>query len=503
MSFFKVGGLFPPIDHQNRIARYRRNKAIFKGKHFHILDDIHGQKEKDLLYISMNLASLICKKSADFLFGENVRVISGAGGNKKNQEALDRIGSNSGIGIVNYESALANAYKGDSFYRVKWAQEYEGALPEELDPYKVIVEHQNAEHVFPEVSPTDAKKILAYHVAVPVAPENKKDKWVLKVETHTAGQILYHDYYIIPSATDRYGEPFEWKIVGQCGTPSVVNTGIPKPLIVHVPNYSTGETWEGIDDISELVPLFDELNNRLTQIASILDKHADPALMVPAGTMGEDEFGNPIFNIAYNKVFEIDSQEDAKPAYLTWNGQIYEAFQEIEKIVEMIFTISEIPAVVLGMGDSGTSGSSGLAIKFMMNSLLAKVNRKRQYYDKALKEVYNTAQLLETTVGGQKYKLATPILMFQDGLPKDYMEDANIMATRTNGAQTMSVKTALMTFEGLTAEQAEAEIELIKKEKEENTPPAILAQEPTAPVEDVQEQEPTVEEPVVEPDTVE
>ncbi len=146
----------------------------------------------------------------------------------------------------------------------------------------------------------------------------------------------------------------------------------------------------------------------------------------------------------------------------------------MEKIIDMIFAISEIPSVVLGMGDAGTSGSSGLAIKFMMNSLLAKVNRKRQYYDKALKEVLNIAQLLEVTLGEKKYKVATPILMFQDGLPKDYMEDANVMATRTNGSQTMSVKTALMTFEGLTEEQADAELERIKKEKEEATPPALL-----------------------------
>ena len=468
MTMFKLGEVFPPKAHQHRIAKYKRNKAIFEGKHFDVLAGVHGKKEKDLLYISMNLAGLICKKSADFLFGEQVRVLSGTKGNKKSQEALDKLINDSGLGIINYESALSNAYRGDSFYKVRWGQEFGGTLPPDVDPFKAIIEQQDAEYVFPEQSLTNAKQIVAYHIAVPVPPEGKNKPWVLNVESHTAGKIVNHAYSMLPTHTDSYGVPTEWKIEGTIGEVTETNTGVPKPLVVHVANYSTGDSWEGLDDISELVPLFDELNNRLTQLASIFDKHADPALCVPSGTLGEDEFGNPIFNIAYNKVFEIDGQEDAYPKYLTWNGQLFEAFQEMDKIIEMILVISEVPAVVVGLGESGTSGNSGLSIKFMMNSLLAKVNRKRQYYDKALKEVLTIAQILDVTAGGQKYKVATPVLMFQDGLPKDYMEDANIMATRTNGAQTMSVKTALMTFEGLTEEQAEAEIERIKEEKEAN-----------------------------------
>lgn len=463
---FKVGGTFPPIGHQERINRYKRNKEIFKGNHHAILAGIHGNKEKDLLYISMNLAGLICKKSADFLFGEQVRVISGGNGNKKSQEALDSIVESNGLGITNYESAMSNAYRGDSFYKIRWGQEFGGLLPKEQDPFKVIIEQQDAEYVFPEVNFGNAKQIVAYNIAIPTAPKAKGEPWTLAVETHTAGKISYHSYTMLPTITDSYGTPIEWKIESTIGDGEEVVTGVPKPLVVHVANYSTGDSWEGLDDISELVPLFDELNNRLTQLASILDKHADPALAVPSGTLGEDEFGNPQFNIAVNKVFEIDGQEDAQPRYITWNGQIFEAFQEMDKLIEMILVIAEVPAVVVGMGDSGTSGNSGLAIKFMMNSLLAKVNRKRQYYDKALKEVLNIAQLVEITAGGAKYKLATPLLMFQDGLPKDYMEDANIMATRTNGAQTMSVKTALMTFEGLTEEQADAEIKRITEEQE-------------------------------------
>ncbi|MDF2963214.1 MAG: hypothetical protein K0S39_4949 [Paenibacillus sp.] len=74
----------------------------------------------------------------------------------------------------------------------------------------------------------------------------------------------------------------------------------------------------------------------------------------------------------------------------------------------------------MGGGDAGTSGSSGLVIKFRKNSLLAKINRKRQFYDKGLKEVLLIAQLLEHARSARKpgYEVVEPIIHYFDGLPK-------------------------------------------------------------------------------------
>ncbi len=52
---------------------------------------------------------------------------------------------------------------------------------------------------------------------------------------------------------------------------------------------------------------------------------------------------------------------------------------------------------------------------------------------------------------------------------KDDMEQANIMAIRTNGAKTMSQKTAIMLLNNMTEEQAEQEIERINEETEAET----------------------------------
>ena len=213
--------------------------------------------------------------------------------------------------------------------------------------------------------------------------------------------------------------------------------------------------------------MLDEINNRLSQIADILDKHSNPAMAVPSGLLSADEDGNAQFRVAIDKVFEVMGKDDVIPQYITWNGQLNEAFTELDKLVDLVLTISEIPAVALGKGDSGTSGSSGLAIKWRMNSILAKINRKKQYYNKGLRNVFYLAQKLEEALGISDYEITIPVLHFQDGLPKDEMEQANIMSIRTGGAKTLSQKSAVMMLNDFTEEQAEAEIQRIKDEEAE------------------------------------
>lgn len=467
-SMFAVGEVFPPQAHLERVLKCKTNKKLFKGYHSDVFHEniTRLDRAKDTLYISVNLAGIVCKKSADFLFGEEIKVTAGIGDDTPEQKAFDRFMEQNHLNILMYESALSNAYAGDSFIKVRYGQEYGGELPKELDPHRVIIENLDAERVFPETVMWDKNKIKIFHVAVPYY--NRKEKqWFLNVESHSAGQIFYHQYVLSALYTDRNGEVERWSIDGVVEESfAVVNTGVPVPLVVHIPNLATADEWQGVDDLTELHPLLDEINNRLSQIADILDKHSNPAMAVPSGLLGADENGNAEFRVAVDKVFEVMGKDDVVPQYITWNGQLDQAFQELDRLIDLVLTTAEIPAVALGRGDSGTSGSSGLAIKWRMNSLLAKINRKRQYYQKGLKQIFYTAQKLEDVLGIADYDLTIPVIEFKDGLPVDDMEQANIMNVRTGGQKTMSQKTAIMKLNNMTEEQAEAEIQRIKDEEE-------------------------------------
>jgi hypothetical protein len=491
---FGIGSFYPNItkEHGERITRYRENKKLFKGEHFEILEkynDVLPTHQQRTIYVTTNLAGLIAKKSADFLFGENALYSAGTKDDSAEQKKLDEWVQQNDIHITNYESALSNSYRGDSFYKVRWGQEHGGMVPKELDPFRVIIEAQNAEFVFPETYPNDSTRVMAYHIAVPgEVLGTDGEEWLLNVESHFPNKIVYRTFRMNPVEETIDGVS-SWRIYAEVGEPREVVTNVPFPLVVHVPNFSTDDSWEGIDDLSELKGLFSELNTRLSQISEILSKHADPAMIVPQGTLVEDENGQPAYRVGVDKVFEV-MQGELEPKYLTWNGQLEFAFREVEKILELILMKAEIPAVALGVGDSGTSGSSGLAIKWRLNSLLAKINRKRQYYDKALKRIFTIAQLLEMDRRTKvEFEPFTPHIKFKDGLPEDEMEKATIMQIRTGAKATLSQKRAIMELEGVTEDQAQQ----ILDELEEEAVSAMVANMDTFQVGATEEPEETKE----------
>jgi hypothetical protein len=485
---FRIGSFYPNVtkEHGERIARYKENKRIFKGEHFELLEkynDVLPTHQQRTVYVSSNLAGLIAKKSADFLFGENALYSAGGKDNSPEQDKMDEWVRENDLHITNYESALSNAYRGDSFYKVRWGQEHGGMLPKELDPFRVIIEAQNAEYVFPETYPFDSTRVMAYHIAIPIEVMGTDgEEWLLEVESHYPNRIVKRTFRMNPVDSYYSGSPFisrsttfsstpydldtkSWRIYAELEENyQEIETGVPFPLVVHVPNFATDDSWEGIDDITELKGLFSELNTRLSQISEILSKHADPAMIVPQGTLVEDEQGQPAYRVGVDKVFEVMTGE-LEPKYLTWNGQLEFAFREVDKIIDLILMKSEIPAVALGVGDAGTSGSSGLAIKWRLNSLLAKINRKRQYYDKALKRIFTIAQLLEMDRKTKvEFKPFVPHIKFKDGLPEDEMEKATIMQVRTGAKATISQKRAIMELEGVSEEQAQQILDELEEE---------------------------------------
>ena len=472
-DMFAVGELYPNENHIDRITRYRNNEKLFKGeqlevfkKHFPELEE----RYRHVLFTAVNLPSIIAKKSADFLFGETPTFSAGKEDNSNEQKAIDRFVDSNDLQILSYESALSNAYRGDSFYKVRYGQEYGGILPKDVDEYRVIIESQNPMYVFPETLQGNGNKILCYHVAYPILVDSDADDWILKVESHYAGVIIYREMNITPLLTNAKGEVLQWIIDAENHEAyRMEKTGVKFPLVVHVPNYATDASWEGIDDITEHYALFASISNRLSLINDILDKHSNPAMAVPVGTLEEDENGIPQFRVGVDKVFEVMDKNEIVPQYITWNGELQSSLTVLEKELELIMTLTEIPMVALGAGDSGTSGSSGLSIKFRMSSMLSKVNRKRQYYQKALKRVFTIAQQLEQAVYGDKlgYEITNVKIHFKDGLPDDELEQATIYSTRLAGMPTISQKTALMKLDGLTEEQAEKEIARMKKEQEE------------------------------------
>jgi hypothetical protein len=117
---------------------------------------------------------------------------------------------------------------------------------------------------------------------------------------------------------------------------------------------------------------------------------------------------------------------------------------------------------LLGGEDKGGSQVSGRALRMKMISPLAKVKRLAMYFQPV---ILKTIKLL-----GQlnNIDLSDVSMTWQDGLPNDPVEEAEIMKIRTVDKPTMSQKRAIMQYDNMNEVQAEEELALIQEEEAQN-----------------------------------
>lgn len=449
-------GIFPNDREKARLDEYEYYRRLFLGNHFEafrikIDDENYNRAYARLRYVVVNFAGLLSKIMADMLFSEPITVKVPDG----DQDWVDAFWRENKMDVQLYESALSNSYSGDAVFKLRAGKRNEEDQDGEST---VIVEDITPRIFFPDV---DGFNVRANPKEIELKWTFKYgDDMYLRKEIHSAGKIENKVYKM-------KGEKIEYEVA-----PSSVgievdaeqSTNIQDLLITHVANWKTGDRYFGLSDYHDLTSLFYALNNRLSKVDNILDKHGDPILTVPPGVL--DEKGN--VNKKALGVIEVEQGQDGKPEYVVWDASLEAAFKEVEKLVEYLYLTAEISPDLLGMGD-GVS-DSGRALKFKLMRTLAKTARKRLYYDQAIKEIIYKAQVFakanNLTVNG-KPLLKDPVkpeIEWQDGLPIDNTElQADLIAAIDAGIE--SKKGAIMTLDGVDEKSAEKKLSEIEGEK--------------------------------------
>ena len=246
-----------------------------------------------------------------------------------------------------------------------------------------------------------------------------------------------------------------------------VPTNIDRHLIIHIPNFRINTSPYGISDYHDVESIFEAINNRYTRIRATLDKHSDPILMLPEGIL--DDEGK--VHKAGIGVIEV-MKGDAPAQYLIWDAKMESAFQEIDKLVDSLYMVKDISPVIFGK-ETGTGSDSGIALKRKLMRTLAQKHRKELYYVKGIQEIIYTAQIFckanKLRVGSvQIIKDAVlPEVVTQDGVINDLAESLD-NEIKSIDARLTTRKDAIARAYNLSAAEAEAKIEEIKKEKEGN-----------------------------------
>lgn len=449
---------FPDKESEKRLSSYERFDMLQDGQHFDAfnitLENDLNRKWGHLKYLSANFAGLISKIIADMLFGDPVKFKLNS---DANQAFIDAIVFNNKLHIQNYESAISNSARGDAVYKIRIGKRYETD-----EKPSIIVEDISPYIYFPDVDEMNMRgapkeETLAWFI------DGANGKKFVRKEIHSAG-IIENQLWEYNKDKKELGARLPWNQYYP-DEPETVETKIKKNLIVHVPNWRKGTEYFGTSDYVDLESLFFALNNRLTKIDSVLDKHTDPILAVPEGILDEDGQVQK----KYMDVFEIPAEGGEKPAYITWDANLQSAFTEIDQIVKFLYMFSETSPDALGMGEG--KSDSGRALKLRLLRTIAKKKRKERYYDQGLKEVMTIVQELsiawniDSEMDGKRVAhpsvVETPEIEFGDGYVQDTFERAQEEQIRLTSGTTTK-EDAIMRLDGVDAKTAEEKVKEIQ-----------------------------------------
>ncbi|MCM3784325.1 phage portal protein [Neobacillus mesonae] len=501
-KLFYPGAQYPPPQDIPRLAKYKRGKAIYSGRHVEIYDrassllrDTPFAPQLKTLFIAVNVMDALLTKPADLMVGEPPTYESGKGPESREQKRLNSIVEENDLTQLTHESTIGGGYRGDSFLKTYYAARADVSEVEQLGlkapevKLEPIIESVDASIVFPELSRGSKKRFKAFNIAWVEWEIEKSSAFrsifsgipttetpYLNVERHIPGYILYERYELTANGVDtNWGVPISTYLIGECVATGravdVIETGMPEMLVDHIPYKTTDDDWRGESGVEKLESVLAAINDRMVQIDYILWKHSDPIVYGP-DSVGDDEstvkFGG--------RYIELD-KNDPTPGYMTWDSQLEGAFKELDILLGLVYQISETPQWLFGTtlaadkGGTGTSHTDAGAIKARFMPILSKVKRIRTHVDRALRNALWKAMKLENFAnrdveGFEPYEAVYPKITWRDGIPRDEKLDAEVAQIRTGGKATQSVTDAIKFQDGVDDEQATEMLRRIEEDEE-------------------------------------
>jgi len=390
---------FPSGNDAGRLSDYARFRKMLLGEHEEIfepnLEDEKRRGESTIdNYIVWNFAGLISRVASDFLFGEPITINSDK---KTADKKIDEIVKRSNLHAKNAESALTQSSRGDVVVKARYV-EGEGSYIEYVAP----------DLYFQETDPDNINELK--YVMLGWKKYNGDDEY-LRAEIHELG-CIYNKLFKLKSNKIDYEVPLD---MFYNNLDEIVETGIDKIPVKLITNFKDIDSEYGISDYYDLESLFKAINNRISMIDSVHDRHSDPILSVPKGVLDE----NGEVKRGSLKMFEISSDANQKPEYIVWDAKTDSAFKEVDLLISAIMAASETSTSILGMDKDGIA-ESGRALKFKMLRTIAKTKRKQRYYEESLKYIIDCALQFEKVTGVEVD------IIWGDGIPTDEKEVAEL-----------------------------------------------------------------------------
>lgn len=449
LDWIAPGKPFPPKSEKQRIKVYRENEKLFDGAHNAVFGEGFQEIEKYLKkrhvdpMVIFNYPQLLTKKTADFVCGEMPDITVG----KENSDDLNSALDDMGFGVVLYEAAMDLVRFGDA-------------------PVKIMSDRISAASPdcwFPIVDATDLKRETHHVIAFPTDPDEDNRFRKIYVEIHTPGQVETREYSAEP-----HEDGTDIVFGSQIGGAKIRKTGLDGFGVLVLKNVSSSKNIHGMDDYGIMKSIVQGLMWRIHCVDQVLNKHSEPSMSVPESAMTFDKkYG---WYLDLGKAFVRNNKDDPDINYVTWDGNLESCFKEIDILINQLYILTEMGAAFMDGGEGGRA-NSGTALKLRMVSPRIKARRIASINTHTVKNLIVSAAHIK---GLRDIKVQDIGLTWNDGLPDDRKETAEIIAMATGNKPFMSQTAAVKEWGDFDDEAAQAEIDLIETERAAQTP-AVFA----------------------------
>lgn len=485
---------------ENRLLRHDHHEQVFARvqKQLETAQRIEaGRKWAALTYVPLNALALASKATSEDLFLEPPSVKFGE--RQDLDKAFERISSASRLDALLLDEVDGGTVNGDCALKVFRGPDNQVRV-DAVDVSMVF----RGEDYFPEYREAniDTRSTRFPFIATPVRCDD--GSWVVVLEIHEPGGVLYRAARWSQHGEGAARECPSFADEGELGAmvdvatiwPTVrdYETSLQDPTLFIVHNERGQSPFWGDSDYSRGVKAMqDQLNFTLSELCShaenlmasgflVLDESQRALVMkrgAPVAPGQGTDFGRshgaatagetgelPTITRRMLRVIFESSQSSGLTRFLAEQPQFEGAF----KLIEGLWAALErrLGVTLDPLFTTPAAPESGRAMRLQRHRDQRRVARKQIRYS-ALAEVFRAA--VEWQAGSSD--VPAPSIQWADSLPVSDQEKAEIIAQRLGGRASISLKTALQRWDGLSEEQASGEAEAIARENAERTPAGL------------------------------
>lgn len=471
---------WPPPEDVDRLRRYDTYRNVYHGEHETVYVREGGYSYDDERpYVTVNMAGEITDLMVDRLFGNMPKITGPAlrapapattgfgrqAPSPEEEEAatesasqdpvaewIDGLISRSNLHSLLIRLGTGTSYRGDGALKVR-QDEKRGLTITAVSP----------SCLFLKTDPDDTEIIS--QATIGYLKWREKQAYLFQ-EIHIPGLIEWALYELRTGGASRtysYNPEHDRVPLNTldelAGWPDLRRTGVDEILIVPIclGGDDEGSTY-GRSDYADIIGLQGELNNRVTQEAEILDKHADPWLSGPPSMLDEE---GVIDN--RNRYISI-GPGDERPGYLVWDGQLVAVNQQIVRLINHIILTAGLSPESFQVDTAG-GAESGRALRMRQHRTADAVGLRQIVYGEALRRVISIGSKLGGAAGAalepQDINIEWP-----DGLPADPLEEIERTSLEVQ-ARLLSRRTAIENLHpDWTEERIDEELAQIDGEKQ-------------------------------------